>query len=148
MILRLAAEARRERNQVANRRALNFRAEENHHVLFGFERGFQLHQRFGGGRDRTVPSLCASQRTAARSPPFAVFTSVLGLAMDFASTAIDHVERASVMAHAGANLPGDQRILLRHVVADQQNCAARCKRRPWWPGQSVAFGPRAAARPA
>ena len=41
--------------------------------------------------------------------------------MNFAFDAVDDVEARLVMAHAGANLPGDQRILLRDVVADQQN---------------------------
>ena len=33
-----------ERNQVANRRALDSRAEEDHHILLRFERCFQLHK--------------------------------------------------------------------------------------------------------
>ena len=46
MNLVLPAEARRERNEIANSRALNSRAEENDNVLFSFERGLELHHGF------------------------------------------------------------------------------------------------------
>ncbi len=99
---------------------MNFRAEENHDVFFGFERGFQLHERFGGGR---VECAFAMREPAHCSALAALggFHQMRGLAMDLAFDAVDDVEARLVMAHAGANLPGDQRILLRDVVADQQD---------------------------
>ncbi len=49
------------------------------------------------------------------------FDGDFGLAVNLAGQGIDGVELQAVMAHAGANLPGDQRILLRHVVRDDEN---------------------------
>ena len=76
------------------------------------------------------PSSVASQRTAWRSAPFGVSATVGSFAVDFAWPAVDHVELRALMPNAGANLPGDERILLRHVVADEQRGIRRCRHRP------------------
>ena len=116
----LAAEARGERNQVANRSALNVRAEENQDVLFSFQRSFQLNERFGGWRIE----LAFFVSEPAQRGAFSAFRELHDLgrfAVNFAFLAVDDVQAGAVMPHAGANLPGDQRILIGDVVADQQN---------------------------
>ena len=111
-----------------------------------FHRGFQSNERFGRGRIELAFSV-ASQRSAALLR-LRELHELRGLAVNFASLAVDDVQARAVMAHAGANLPGDQRILIGDVVADQQNASARCKHLPSWPVSLAYFGPSAAARPA
>ena len=147
MILRLAADTRCERDQITQRRALNLRTEEDHDVFFGFERGLQLQQRFRGRRVECAfamgkPADCSALATLGGFDP------MRGLAMDIAFDAVDDVEASLVMAHAGANLPGDQRILLRDIVSDQQDGGRGVDICTLWRERFWRLGPRAAARPA
>ena len=72
---RLAAEARAERDEIANRGALNIRAEENDDIAFGFERRFQLHQSFGGCGSRIALVRLRASATRRASAPSATSTA-------------------------------------------------------------------------
>src|SRR5271154_6620585 len=107
---RLAAESRSERNEIADRGALNIRSKENDDVLLGFEPRFQLNERLRGLR---VELALFGREPVQGFVLLALgdFDRNLGLAMDLARQAIDRVELQSMVADAGANLPRDQRIL-------------------------------------
>ena len=138
----------RERNEIANRGALNIRAKQDDHIVFGFERGLQLHQRFGGLRDRTGPVSVASQRTAARSPPAGTSHGNLCLAMNLARAAIDRrraARRDGARRCESARRPADSVASRRCRSAEWRS---RCRRPPSWRANPSRFGPSAAARPA
>jgi hypothetical protein len=85
----------------------------------------------------------ASQRTERRVPVRRDFGDDLGLAMILLSRPLINVEARGVMANAGANLPGHQRILLGDVVADEENGLRAYTTSAIVASEFFAFGPSA-----
>ena len=108
----LSAEARGDGNEIANGRALNARAEENDDVRTRLRAPLSAGPDLAWSARRIRHARRPASECAFASAPSGNLHGTSGLAMNFARAAVDHIELGVVMAHGGANLPGDQRILV------------------------------------
>jgi hypothetical protein len=99
---------------------LYVRAEKNEHIAFFFDGFLEFPER--GGEVRVELPFARSEpadRLALRARRH--LHQLRRLAVNLARAAVDDVQPLPVMAEAGAYLPRDQRILVAHIVANEEN---------------------------
>ena len=113
----------REIAEPGERRALNGGAEEHDEIVFARQERREARRDAGPNRFRRHshrPLAAASLAIAAASCPPGISTKSCALRCSFCSRESRMYRRERMMPDGGANLPGDQRILLGGIVADQQ----------------------------
>src|SRR6185312_2007401 len=123
-VLRLSPETCAEGYQIANCSALNVRSEQNYDITGRFQRSLQLNERFRCVRIK-LPLFSGKPANSVAFSTFGYFDTDSGFAMNLARLATNDVELLIVMPHTGANLPGDERILVCYVIADEQHGVCR-----------------------
>ncbi len=121
-----AGDAGAESDQAGDVVAANFRAENDDEILFAAQliaerdpRVFIRASRWPGHpRLRSSP---ARKLATLPSAPAGICVKARRLPPQLDRLRIDHIELRAVQAHVVANLPGQQRMLLGRIVADQQN---------------------------